>query len=90
VDLVQFAPFFLFLHVLGAILAFGPTFAYSIMGSMADPGVGNGDSGIRQFARQAVPVFPRLRHDAPQVDSLRDGTHASIIGMKRGIIGPGE
>jgi hypothetical protein len=35
VDLVQFAPFFLFLHVMGAILAFGPTFAYSIMGSMA-------------------------------------------------------
>jgi uncharacterized membrane protein len=35
VDLVQFAPFFLFLHVLGAIIAFGPTFAYSIMGSMA-------------------------------------------------------
>ena len=34
-DLVQFAPFFLFLHVMGAILAFGPTFAYSIMGSMA-------------------------------------------------------
>jgi hypothetical protein len=35
VDLVQFAPFFLFLHVMGAILAFGPTYAYSIMGSMA-------------------------------------------------------
>ena len=34
-DLVQFAPFILFLHVMGAILAFGPTFAYSIMGSMA-------------------------------------------------------
>jgi uncharacterized membrane protein len=35
VDLAQFAPLFLFLHVMGAILAFGPTFAYSIMGSMA-------------------------------------------------------
>ena len=34
-ELVQFAPFLLFLHVIGAILAFGPTFAYSIMGSMA-------------------------------------------------------
>ena len=34
-DLAQFAPLFLFLHVMGAILAFGPTFAYSIMGSMA-------------------------------------------------------
>jgi uncharacterized membrane protein len=35
VDLAQFWPLFLFLHVMGAILAFGPTFAYSIMGSMA-------------------------------------------------------
>jgi len=31
----QFVPFLLFLHVMGAILAFGPTFAYSIMGAMA-------------------------------------------------------
>jgi len=31
----QLVPYVLFLHVLGAILAFGPTFAYSIMGSMA-------------------------------------------------------
>jgi len=31
----QLVPYLLFLHVLGAILAFGPTFAYSIMGSMA-------------------------------------------------------
>jgi len=31
----QFLPLLLFLHVMGAILAFGPTFAYSIMGSMA-------------------------------------------------------
>jgi uncharacterized membrane protein len=28
-------PLLLFLHVMGAILAFGPTFAYSIMGAMA-------------------------------------------------------
>jgi uncharacterized membrane protein len=35
VDLTSLLPYFLFLHVLGAILAFGPTFAYSIMGSMA-------------------------------------------------------
>ena len=34
-DLTQFVPLFLFLHVLGAIVAFGPTFAYSVMGSMA-------------------------------------------------------
>ena len=31
----QLVPYLVFLHVLGAILAFGPTFAYSIMGSMA-------------------------------------------------------
>ena len=31
-------PFLLFLHVMGAILAFGPTFAFSIMGSMAAQG----------------------------------------------------
>jgi uncharacterized membrane protein len=31
----QFVPFILFLHVLGAIIAFGPTFAYSVMGAMA-------------------------------------------------------
>ncbi len=34
-DLSQLFPYLLFLHVLGAILAFGPTFAFSIMGSMA-------------------------------------------------------
>jgi uncharacterized membrane protein len=34
-ELSQFVPFLLFLHVMGAILAFGPTFAYSIMGSLA-------------------------------------------------------
>ena len=33
--MAQFLPLLLFLHVMGAILAFGPTFAYSIMGSMA-------------------------------------------------------
>ena len=33
--MTQFVPFLLFLHVMGAILAFGPTFAYSIMGAMA-------------------------------------------------------
>jgi uncharacterized membrane protein len=32
---VNVVPILLFLHVLGAIAAFGPTFAYSIMGAMA-------------------------------------------------------
>ena len=30
----QLVPFLLFLHVMGAILAFGPTYAYSIMASL--------------------------------------------------------
>ena len=33
--MASFVPFLLFLHVMGAIVAFGPTFAYSIMGAMA-------------------------------------------------------
>ena len=33
--MTSLVPFLLFLHVMGAILAFGPTFAYSIMGAMA-------------------------------------------------------
>src|SRR5258705_2065546 len=34
-SMAQLVPYLLFLHVMGAILAFGPTFAYSIMGAMA-------------------------------------------------------
>src|SRR3954465_3498358 len=33
-DAMQFFPYVLFLHVFGAILAFGPTYAYSIIGAM--------------------------------------------------------
>ena len=56
VDLVQFAPFFLFLHVMGAILAFGPTFAYSIMGSMA----GKEPQHANFSARQVEAIGNRL------------------------------
>ena len=55
-DLVQFAPFFLFLHVMGAILAFGPTFAYSIMGSMA----GKEPQHANFSARQVDAIGNRL------------------------------
>jgi hypothetical protein len=34
VDLTSLFPWVLFLHVFGAILAFGPTFAFAIIGAM--------------------------------------------------------
>lgn len=55
-DLVQFAPLFLFLHVMGAILAFGPTFAYSIMGSLA----GKEPQHANFSARQVEAIGYRL------------------------------
>jgi len=50
VDLGQFFPFLLFLHVLGAILAFGPTFAFSIMGAMAGREPQHANFSARQIA----------------------------------------
>ena len=49
-DLAQFLPFLLFLHVMGAILAFGPTFAYSIMGAMAGREPQHANFSARQVA----------------------------------------
>jgi uncharacterized membrane protein len=46
----QFLPFLLFLHVMGAILAFGPTFAYSIMGAMAGREPQHANFSARQVA----------------------------------------
>jgi hypothetical protein len=56
VDLVQYAPFFLFLHVMGAILAFGPTFAFSVMGAMA----GKEPQHANFSARQVAAISNRL------------------------------
>jgi hypothetical protein len=50
VELSQFFPFLLFLHVMGAILAFGPTFAYSIMGAMAGREPQHANFSARQTA----------------------------------------
>jgi uncharacterized membrane protein len=50
VDLVQLVPYLLFLHVLGAIAAFGPTFAYSIMGAMAGREPQHANFSARQTA----------------------------------------
>lgn len=48
--MAQFVPFLLFLHVMGAILAFGPTFAYSIMGAMAGREPQHANFSSRQVA----------------------------------------
>jgi hypothetical protein len=50
VDLSGLVPYLLFLHVLGAILAFGPTFAYSIMGAMAGREPQHANFSARQVA----------------------------------------
>ena len=49
-DLSQLVPFLLFLHVMGAILGFGPTFAYSIMGAMAGREPQHANFSLRQIA----------------------------------------
>jgi uncharacterized membrane protein len=55
-DLVQLLPFLLFLHVLGAILAFGPTYAFGIMGGLA----GREPQHANFSARQVAAVSTRL------------------------------
>ncbi len=49
-------PILLFLHVLGAIAAFGPTFAYSIMGAMA----GREPQHANFSARQTAAIGDKL------------------------------
>jgi hypothetical protein len=49
-DIGQFFPFILFLHVMGAIIAFGPTFAYSIMGGLAGREPQHANFSSRQVA----------------------------------------
>jgi len=50
VDLTRLFPYLLFLHVLGAIVAFGPTFAYSIMGALAGREPQHANFSARQTA----------------------------------------
>jgi uncharacterized membrane protein len=50
VDLPQVFPYLLFLHVLGAVVAFGPTFAYTIMGVMAGREPQHANFSARQTA----------------------------------------
>jgi uncharacterized membrane protein len=49
-DLAQLFPFLLFLHVMGAILAFGPTYAYSIMAGLAGREPQHANFSARQVA----------------------------------------
>lgn len=49
-DLSGLVPYLLFLHVMGAILAFGPTFAYSIMGAMSGREPQHANFSARQVA----------------------------------------
>ena len=49
-EIAQLFPFLLFLHIMGAILAFGPTFAFSIMGSMAGKEPQHANFSARQVA----------------------------------------
>lgn len=52
-------PYILFLHVFGAILAFGPTYAYSIIGAMGGKEPQHGNFGLRVTARiGSALVYP--------------------------------
>lgn len=49
-DLTGLFPYLLFLHVMGAILAFGPTYAFSIMGAMGGREPQHANFSARQVA----------------------------------------
>ncbi len=49
--MAQWFPYVLFLHVMGAILAFGPTFAYSIIGAMGGKEPQHANFGLRVTAQ---------------------------------------
>jgi hypothetical protein len=59
-DLAWLFPFFLFLHVLGAIVAFGPTFAFSFIGAAggAEPQHANFATRVSQTltSRLVLPI----------------------------------
>ena len=44
-------PYILFLHVMGAILAFGPTYAFSIIGAMGGKEPQHANFGVRATAQ---------------------------------------
>jgi uncharacterized membrane protein len=55
----QLVPYLIFLHVMGAILAFGPTFAFSFMGAMAAREPQHANFSARQSALISnVLVYP--------------------------------
>ncbi|MEP6640110.1 MAG: DUF2269 family protein, partial [Chloroflexota bacterium] len=60
VDMAWLFPFLLFLHVLGAIVAFGPTFSFSIIGAMggAEPQHANFATRVTHAltSRRVLPI----------------------------------
>ena len=64
--LTQLFPYLLFLHVLGAIVAFGPTFAYSIMGVMA----GREPQHANFSARQTAAISTGLVYPLAAVQAI--------------------
>ena len=58
-DLDWLFPWLLFLHVLGAIVAFGPTFAFSIVGAMGGTEPQHANFGVRvSHAISSKLVYP--------------------------------
>ena len=75
-DLTGLFPYLLFVHVFGAILAFGPTYAYSIMGAMS----GREPQHANFSARQVAAIGSRLVYPL----AILQG----VTGL--GLIGTGE
>jgi len=59
VDLGSPVPYLLFLHVMGAIIAFGPPYAFTIMGRMAGSEPQHANFSVRQvYAISRAQVWP--------------------------------
>ena len=59
-DLAWLFPYVLFLHVLGAIIAFGPTFSFSIMGAMGGAEPQHANFATRVSARISDRIIKPL------------------------------
>ena len=59
-DLAWLFPYVLFLHVIGAIIAFGPTFSFSIMGAMGGAEPQHANFATRVSARISDRIIKPL------------------------------